>query len=284
MIDYHIHTKLCRHGKGNLEDYVKSAIKKGLIEMGFSEHFPEEFVLEDLPKKYHYLIPIHEYSMSYEEFPGYVQEVLSLQEKYQDQISIKFGVEFDFLPSKKDFIAREIKKYDFDYVYGSIHQIYIDGKPFAFDDSRYMDIYDDYDIVQCWETYYSAVAELIESNLFDIISHLDLMKKYKKNLRDGSEYREEKFNSLIGAIVELLENHDSVIELNTGGARKPVAEFYPEEDILRRTKNLGIVLGSDSHHPDEVGHQFDIALKKLKELGYTHLVRFTKRKREKYPI
>jgi len=284
LIDYHIHTELCRHGKGSLENYVKSAIKKGFVEIGFSEHFPEEFVIEDLPKKYRKLIPIEDYSMTFDEFPGYVQEVLSLQEKYQDEISIKLGTEFDFPPNKKKFIQQQIKKYDFDYVLGSVHHIYIDGKPFAFDDNRYLEFYDEYDIVQCWETYYAAVAELIHSDLFDIISHLDLMKKYGFKLRDGSEFREEKFNSLVDAIVELLENHNSVIELNTGGARKKVAEFYPEDDILLKTKNLGIVLGSDSHHPDEVGYQFDIAIKKLKQMGYTHLIRFTKRKREKYPI
>ncbi len=284
MIDYHIHTKLCRHGKGDLEDYVKSAIEKGLIEIGFCEHYPEEFLLDDLPEKYHYLIPINEYSMSIDEFPSYVNEVMSLQEKYQDKISIKLGTEFDFLPSKKNFIRDQVKKYDFDYVHGSIHQIYIEGKPFAFDDDRFLKFFDEYDIIQCWETYYSAVAEVIHSDLFDVISHLDLMKKYGYRLRDGSESRENKFNSLITAIIELLESHDSVIELNTSGARKKVAEMYPEDEILSRTKNIGIVLGSDSHHPNEVGYQFDIAIQKLKSMGYKHLIRFNKRKREKYPI
>ena len=110
------------------------------------------------------------------------------------------------------------------------------------------------------------------------------MKKYGYKLRDGSKSREIKFQSLIKAIVDLLRSHDSVIELNTGGARKKVAEFYPEDDILLQTKDIGITLGSDSHHPDEVGYQFDIAIKKLKQMGYSHLIRFNKRKREKYPI
>jgi len=58
LIDYHIHSKLCRHGEGDLEEYIKSAINKGFTEIGFCEHFPQEFLLEDLPKEYHNLIPL----------------------------------------------------------------------------------------------------------------------------------------------------------------------------------------------------------------------------------
>ncbi|MHA1785449.1 MAG: histidinol-phosphatase HisJ [Candidatus Helarchaeota archaeon] len=281
MIDYHIHSKLCRHGEGNLEDYVKSAIKKGFTEIGFCEHFPEEFLLEDLPSKYHYLIPIEDYSMKMEEFPEYVNQVMLLKEKYENEISIKLGTEFDFLASKKKFIETQIKKHDFDYVHGSIHQIYIEGKPFAFDDNRYLYLFDDYDLVDCWEKYYLAVAELISSDLFDVISHLDLMKKYGHRLTD-----ENKFNSFINKITELLQEHDSIIELNTAGARKKVGEFYPSDRILKKVheKGIDITLGSDAHHPNEVGFMFDEAIKKLKEIGFKYIIKFNKRKKEKFFI
>ena len=32
MIDYHLHTKLCKHAKGEVFEYVESAIDKGLTE------------------------------------------------------------------------------------------------------------------------------------------------------------------------------------------------------------------------------------------------------------
>ena len=281
MIDYHIHTKLCRHGKGELEDYVKSAIKKGLVEIGFNEHYPEEFLLNNLPKKYHYLIPIEDYSMRLEDFPSYVEQVLHLKDKYQDKIHIKLGAEFDFLPQEKGYIQKQINKYEFDYVYGSIHQIFMGEKPFAFDDSRFLQLYDDYDIDDCYQVYFTSLHDLINSNLFDIASHVDIIKKYGKRPNDLKNY-----NEIIDLTIEILKINEQVIELNTAGSRKPVKEFYPDDVFLKKAFNKGIeiTLGSDAHHPDEVGHQFDEAIKKLKEIGFEYLITFNKRKKEKFPI
>ena len=40
LADYHIHTKRCGHAIGEMEEYVKNAIRKGLREIGFSDHLP----------------------------------------------------------------------------------------------------------------------------------------------------------------------------------------------------------------------------------------------------
>jgi len=279
LIDYHIHTKLCRHGQGDLEDYVKSAIKKGLIEIGFNEHFPQEFLIEDLPQKYHNLIPIEEYAMPMNEFPDYVKEVLRLQEVYKDKIIIKLGTEFDFLKNKSNFIREQIRKYPLDYVFGSVHQIFIEGKPFAFDDSRFLKFYDEYDIDNCYELYLLAIDEAINSKLFDVISHLDLMKKYGFRPKNH-----QKYILLIDNTLDLIKKQDLILELNTAGERKKVGEFYPEDFILKQAyeKGIEITLGSDSHKPSEVGYKFDIAIQKLMEIGFEYIIRFTKRKREKY--
>ena len=281
LMDYHIHTKLCRHGNGELEEYVKSAIQKGLIEIGFNEHFPQEFLLEDLPKKYHNLIPIEDYAMPKDEFPNYVSQVLKLREEYKDKISVKLGVEIDFLKEKTEYIKSEINKYPFDYIYGSIHQIYFDGKPFAFDDSRFLKFYDEYDIDDCYKLYFIAVGESINSKLFDVVSHLDLIKKYgfrPKNL--------DKYKILINQTLNSIQENDLVMELNTAGARKKVGEFYPEDFILKEAHERGIeiTLGSDAHKPDEVGYKFDEAIDKLKKFGFEYLIQFSRRKKQKYYI
>ena len=40
MIDYQVHTSLCGHATGKMEEYVERAIELGLAEIGFSGHFP----------------------------------------------------------------------------------------------------------------------------------------------------------------------------------------------------------------------------------------------------
>ena len=40
MIDYHIHTKLCKHAEGEIHQYIESAISAGLAEIAFTDHNP----------------------------------------------------------------------------------------------------------------------------------------------------------------------------------------------------------------------------------------------------
>ena len=79
----------------------------------------------------------------------------------------------------------------------------------------------------------------------------------------------------------MIKKRDLVIEINTGGYRKDVKEQYPSWDILSEVFNMEIpiVLGSDSHLPSEVGHKFSGVIQKLKEIGFTQLTRFSKRKK-----
>ena len=38
--NYHTHTRWCRHGSGEIEDFVREAIKKGLDTLAVTEHVP----------------------------------------------------------------------------------------------------------------------------------------------------------------------------------------------------------------------------------------------------
>ena len=87
--NYHTHTARCMHATGSDEDYVLSAIKGGYQELGFSDH---------TPWKYH-TDYVADMRMLPEELPGYVESLRSLREKYQDQISIKIGLECEYFPA-----------------------------------------------------------------------------------------------------------------------------------------------------------------------------------------
>ena len=87
--NYHTHTTRCMHATGSDEDYVLSAIKGGYQELGFSDH---------TPWKYH-TDYVADMRMLPEELPGYVESLRSLREKYQDQISIKIGLECEYFPA-----------------------------------------------------------------------------------------------------------------------------------------------------------------------------------------
>ena len=42
MNNYHTHAKYCKHGEGNISEYVKNAVKANMQELGFTCHIPFE--------------------------------------------------------------------------------------------------------------------------------------------------------------------------------------------------------------------------------------------------
>ena len=80
--NYHTHTVLCGHARGEAEDYIKEAILAGLDELGFSEHC-------SMPEKSFY-------RCSFEDIKKYFNEIDFLKEKYKNKIKIFKGLEVDY--------------------------------------------------------------------------------------------------------------------------------------------------------------------------------------------
>ena len=84
--NYHTHTTRCYHASGKDEEYVKAAIKAGIKELGFSDHTPWHY---DSSFKATMRMPENQ-------LDGYIESILSLKEKYKDQISILVGLECEY--------------------------------------------------------------------------------------------------------------------------------------------------------------------------------------------
>lgn len=255
MIDYHIHTARCGHASGGMVDYVRRARELSLREIGFADHLPLLFKQDPT------------LTMRVDQLGEYIQAVEKLKEEFPD-IVIKAGIEADYLPDYEEETARLLKSYDFDFIIGSVH--FIDG--WGFDDSRYIDGYKDRDIYKLYARYFELVAGAAKTGLFDIIGHLDLIKKY--NFRPGAD-----ITPLVRDTVGAVKDAGACVEINTAGLRKPVGEMYPSADILRLCfeSNIPITIGSDAHKPEEVGKDFDLAMSAAKEAGYDKVVVFNKR-------
>ncbi|MCL6472804.1 MAG: histidinol-phosphatase HisJ [Firmicutes bacterium] len=255
MIDYHIHTKRCGHAQGEMADYVRHARTLSLEEIGFADHLPLLFKQDPT------------LTMSLEELDEYIQAVEQIKNEFPD-ILIKSGIEADYLPGFEENTSRILKSYNFDFVIGSVH--FIDG--WGFDDSRYIDGYKDWDLFELYARYFDLVAEAASTGLFDIIGHLDLIKKY--NFRPESDIA-----PLVEKALSAIKEAGVAVEINTAGLRKPVGEVYPSLDIIKLCfkANIPITFGSDAHRPEEVGKDFDIALAYAKEAGYDRVVVFNKR-------
>lgn len=104
--NYHTHTTRCMHAVGDDEDYVRSAIKGGFQELGFSDHGPW---------KYHTDF-VSDIRMLPEDLPEYIESIRALKEKYRNQISIKIGLEYEYFPEYIHWLKEIIKEYRLDYI------------------------------------------------------------------------------------------------------------------------------------------------------------------------
>ena len=273
MWDYHIHTKLCGHAVGKMEEYVLHAIDIGLEEMGFSDHIPLEYLPESVPKEL--------YGMPESKLEWYFSEVDRLRSKYEDRIKIKLGMEIDYMAWNEDNILDFIDRHNdvFDYVIGSIHMINSKGVGiWSIDENKFKQNYSILGIDNVYDQYLNELTELINTKAYDIIGHLDLVKKF--GFRPSDAYK-ERYRKRIIAILDLISLSGMIVECSTAGLRKPVNEIYPEEWILKRIieKDIPLVVSSDAHRPNEVGYEFKNTISYLTNLGAKKLYRISKREK-----
>ena len=259
--DYHIHTSRCGHATGEMKEYVEHAIKLGIKEMGFADHIPLYWLDEKQRDP--------SLAMPEEQLADYVAQVLRLQGAYAE-ITIRLGLEVDYIPGFEHRARRLIDLYPFDYVLGSIH--YIDG--WGFDNPAYLEQYRYLNINDLYDRYFKQFQKAARSGLFDIMAHPDLVKKF--NYRPS-----ESFRLPYEAAARVLGEAGVCLEVNTSGLRAPVSEIYPAPDFLTACHQYGvpITLGSDAHTPDQVGYRFDLGRDILLQSGYTGLATFDQRKR-----
>ena len=259
MIDFHNHTTRCRHATGTMEAYVERALALGIGEFGFSDH--SHWMLNALDRRY---------AMLAEEQDEYVADVRRLQERYhrdgEHPFRIRLGMEMDFIPSRLEIARETARRYEWDYLIGSVHNI-------GFEKLQEPGMYDHWRIEDVCEIYFHAVGMMIRERFCDIVGHLDLPKKMGARPPGGMLRYVEPL------IPDLLAN-DIAVEINTSGFDAPAGEFMPGWEIVAALADRGVplTLGSDAHAPHQVGRHFDAALAGLRRLGVRQLVRFEQRR------
>ena len=250
--DYHTHT-VYSDGQSKHESYLRQAVYSGIDKLGFSDHFT---ILET------------NWGVNNKHIASIKEEVMFLKKQAEFPISVKFGAEVDYIPGREKQIRSVIYSLPLDYVISSVH--FLDNWNFDTD----AEAFKNKNIDELYEKYFSVVREAINSDLYDIMGHIDLIKKfaYYPSVSPYEWYKK---------IIRSLKNKDKVIEINTNGLNKPCREFYPEEDFVKMCfqSNIPVTLGSDAHVSNQVGQYFDKAIEMLKRIGYRKIATFNQRKR-----
>jgi histidinol-phosphatase (PHP family) len=67
---------------------------------------------------------------------------------------------------------------------------------------------------------------------FDILGHLDLIKKFNKNEKYFSE-KENWYQKLMDEAIEEIARSKIIVEINTAGLDRPVKETYPSVWVIK---------------------------------------------------
>jgi histidinol-phosphatase (PHP family) len=252
LVDYHTHSILS-DGSSSYEEMVLSAVEKGLEEIGFSDHIclkPVTWAMKEVDR------------------PVMIRQISEVQKKYGHLISIRFGIELDFIPGKEEKLAEIIRSLPVDYVIGSVH--FMEDWNFDGDESLYGKWSND----ELYERYFKLVQQAVISGLFDTIGHLDLIKKF-------AVYPETDQTRLFEETADVIRNSGIVVELNTSGFDKPCAESYPGPRLLEilHTREIPVTLSSDAHHPLQIARHYRQAVDLLKKTGYHQIIKYDRRKK-----
>jgi len=276
LIDSHVHIDFDKI-ESELESYLREAESKNISEFTITDHI----ILPNIPV-YDYIIKggkvflkdlsFLKCSLTTMDIKRYVNTV-----KKKEASNVRLGAEIDYNEHCEDKIKDFLMMHPFDVVLGSLH--FLDG--YCISRKMEMKSYSNkIPILEIYKKYFTKMRKLAQSKLFDIISHVDLVRKHSEPVKFEDYYEEA--STLIN---DLLENNTG-IEVNTSGYAF-MNDSYPSTEFLALCKEKGldkVTIGSDAHKAEDLGQNLEKAVEKLKHVGYDKIVKFKKRKPEYMPI
>lgn len=252
MKNFHTHTRRCRHAFGKDREYIEKAIKSGITELGFSDHAPMLFPVDDYYSSYR---------MFPQDVPDYVNSITLLKEEYKNKINIRLGYEIEYLPDIIDKTLDYLKEYGFEYLILGQHFTDNEYEPFA----NYCGTPSN--STEHFDKYIRQALDGLKTGLFIYIAHPDLF-----NYTGDDKIYIEKMTYFCREIKKL----GYPVEFNLLGYAQN--RNYPDKrfwKIVSEVEN-DVVIGFDAHSPEVFQNKkiYRDAKKYLSNLGITPIEDF----------
>jgi histidinol-phosphatase (PHP family) len=201
-VDCHVHTKLCHHAEGEMEEYVLSAVDKGLRGIIFLEHmevginyFESTWLTED-------------------DFNYYHEEGRRLQDKYRDAIDIGLGIEVGYNPDFLDEIKRCLALHEWDLIGISYHYLETGSGHLNLVSRRQsnIDALDELGVDTVIEHYYKHLLDAVENLPGQILCHIDAALRHHPNVTPNTRHE-----GLIDELLDRVAEKKMALEINTAG-------------------------------------------------------------------
>ncbi len=241
--DGHVHTRLCHHATGEMEEYVVAAIDKGLEELIFLEHL-------ECGIRYR-----EDTWLSQEDFAYYHCEGQRLRQVYGDRLRIGIGVEVGYNPRQVSAILDFLQQYTWDRVGLSFHYYEIKGRHYNVVSRRKANLepLGKQGVERVISDYFATLLEAIDALPGTVLCHLDAVLRHHPEVHFTAAHRLQ-----ITEIFQAMRGKGMALEVNTSGFSHR-GEQYPVRALIDEAVALGVplVAGSDAHRPGEVGRFFE---------------------------
>ena len=241
--DGHVHTRLCNHAVGEMEEYVEQAIQRGLTTLVFLEHLETD---------------IRYQSRSWlddNDFAFYFREGERLQQQHHGVIDIRLGVEAGFNPEATAMIRQRLDNYPIErvgvschfYRHNDVHLNLLSRQ------RQNLDLFAAIGADTVITAYFDTLTQAVSSLDCDVLCHLDAVLRHFPGIRFTDGHRRQ-----IEVLLDTMQAQNVALEINTSGFDYRGTPF-PADWIVSEALQRGLLLraGSDAHHPSEVGRHFE---------------------------
>ncbi|MFR6139754.1 MAG: histidinol-phosphatase HisJ family protein [Dorea longicatena] len=267
--DMHMHTWFSTDSEACPRDMADEAVRKGLKTICFTDHFDKD----DLEWGEEGIFDVD----------AYFVEMQKLQEEYVGKVNIRIGIELGLRTYLKDYYEELTKKYPFDFVIGSVHNV--PYKKDAEGNILYTDpaaekLFTDRTDKEAYRLMMETTLENVRtSDCFQTLGHLDYVVRYGKSRE--KEYSYTDYADIIDEILKLLIEKEKGLEVNSAGLKYGLPFAHPHPDVLKRYRELGgeiITIGADAHKPEHIAYDFAKAEEILKSCGFKYYTEFFEQK------
>lgn len=267
--DMHMHTCFSTDSEACPRDMADEAVRKGLKTICFTDHFDKD----DLEWGEEGIFDVD----------AYFVKMQKLQEEYAGKLNIRIGIELGLRTYLKDYYEELTKKYPFDFVIGSVHNV--PYKKDAEGNILYTDpaaekLFTDRTDKEAYRLMMETTLENVRtSDCFQTLGHLDYVVRYGKSRE--KEYSYTDYADIIDEILKLLIEKEKGLEVNSAGLKYGLSFAHPHPDVLKRYRELGgeiITIGADAHKPEHIAYDFAKAEEILKSCGFKYYTEFFEQK------
>lgn len=270
LVDYHLHTAVTVDAQTTEAQVCQRAVALGLREIAFTNHV---------------MLRYPDYVMSARDLVHHWSQIQVCQARYPD-LTIRLGLELDYYAGQEEQIAAIVQRYQdligrrFDYVLGAVHHL----NGVFFGPSRNAPaLFSQKDTDAIYRDYFALMTQAVQSGLFDVMAHPDLIKKYVGRLHPAVPF--DRYGAAAETFVQALLACGVGIEINPKGLRYPVAEIYPSQQLLSlyvsearaRGSEPIVTLGSDAHQVEAVGARLLEGADALRRVGQHTITLFENR-------